>query len=168
MTSMLWLLCSLGLIFYSKKRFDFDVLKNKTKLRRKEKIILSILTIIVILVTSLLFKGIKPMVEFNNGLKQNYLLLLLRMMYYACEAILITLSIAFSQKFFEDKFNINKKIPVGGFFLAATWGVIHLLLQGISGGGFAIFFSIIAGLIYTNCQKDFKKSYGLICLMIIL
>lgn len=167
-TSMVWFSYSFLLILYSKKRFKFDVFKIKGNLSKQEKTIIYSLAIFVIIVTTFLFKGFKPIVEFNNGSQGRLFLYFLRFVYYGCEAMLITLCIAFSQHFFDDRFKINSKIPMGGFFLAATWGVVHLFLQGTSGGLFAIFFSIIAGTIYTNCQKNFIKSYFFICLAFIL
>jgi len=44
-------------------------------------------------------------------------------------------------------------------FLALTWGILHFPLQGRSGGIYAIFFSIVAGIIYVVMGKDFRWSY---------
>lgn len=49
--------------------------------------------------------------------------------YYLFEAALILLTIAFGQKFGESLFK-RDGLPYGGMFLALTWGLIHILLQG--------------------------------------
>lgn len=70
---------------------------------------------------------------------------------------------------FLRKAIISKKyIPSGGLFLALTWGGIHILLQGVSGGLFTMFFAILAGIIYLICEKDFRWSYLFIAIAFIL
>ncbi|MNN64356.1 hypothetical protein D3C81_1797940 [compost metagenome] len=114
------------------------------------------------------FDGFKPVVEFNNGSQGNIITYLLQIFYYLGESALIVLCISFGQRFSEKQFSISKNIPSGGLFLAITWGTTHIFLQGISGGLFTIFFSILAGVIYITCEKDFKWSYLFIAIAFIL
>lgn len=94
--------------------------------------------------------------------------LALKIFYYLGESTLIVLCITFGQCFCEKQLSLNKYIPSGGLFLALTWGVIHIFLQGVSGGLFTMFFSILAGIIYLICEKDFRWSYMFIAIAFIL
>lgn len=114
------------------------------------------------------FHGFKPFIEFQNGSNQQVLTYCLQLFYYFSESLLITLCIFLGQKFAEKKFQWSPFFPSGGIFLALTWRVTHLFLQGLSGGIFTIFFSIIAGVIYTACNQNFKWSYIFIALTFIL
>lgn len=114
------------------------------------------------------YHGFKPLIEFTNGSERNMLTYLLQVFYYIAESLLIILVIAFGQEFGEKQFKLNERIPSGGILLALTWGVTHIFLQGISGGIFTIFFSLISGIIYVICRKNFKMSYVFITLAFIL
>ena len=106
--------------------------------------------------------------EFKSGSQGNIITYLLQIFYYLGESTLIVLCIAFGQCFCEKQLSLNKYIPSGGLFLALTWGLIHILLQGVSGGLFTMFFAILAGIIYLICEKDFRWSYLFIAIAFIL
>ncbi|SDG36943.1 hypothetical protein SAMN04488542_13837 [Fontibacillus panacisegetis] len=168
LTGLLWFAVSYLLIHYSKKKFDFDVFAVKHKLTVQKFLVILILIVMITIATFIGFNGFKPLVEFKNGSQGNIITYLLQIFYYLGESALIVLCISFGQRFSEKQFSISKNIPSGGLFLAITWGVTHIFLQGISGGLFTIFFSILAGIIYINCEKDFKWSYLFIAIAFIL
>lgn len=168
LTGFIWFAVSYLLIHFSKRKFAYDIFSAKHQLTGKKLIIILILIAIITIAAFIGFDGFKPLVEFNNGSQGNLITYLLQIFYYLGESGLIVLCIAFGQRFFHEQFSISDKIPSGGLFLAMTWGIIHLFLQGISGGLFTIFFSILAGAIYVICNKDFRMSYLFIALAFIL
>ena len=122
----------------------------------------------VIVVSTIGFGGFKPVVEFNGELKKSIIAFIFRLFYYFAECSLIVLVIAFGQKFFESQFGLSERFPSGGLLLAITWGLIHFLLQGFSGGLYTIFFSVVAGCIYLLCQKDIRWTYLFVAIAFIL
>ena len=160
LTALLWSGVSLFLVHYAKKRFDFDVFSVIQPLDKNRLLPIIGLVVTVIIVTSLGFGGFKPLVEFNGELEKS--------LNYLAECSLIVLVIAFGQKFFEAQFGLSDRFPSGGLLLAITWGLIHFLLQGFSGGLYTIFFAFVAGLIFLLCQKDLRWTYLFVAIAFIL
>lgn len=87
--------------------------------------------------------------------------------YYLLEAMLITLIIVFGQRWGELKFN-STRIPYGSIILCLSWGLVHILTQDISTGGFAIISSLIVGIGFLLCKKNLVLTYILaVCVFII-
>lgn len=168
LTALLWSGVSLFLVHYAKKRFDFDVFSVIQSLDKNRLLPIIGLVVTVIIVTSLGFGGFKPLVEFNGELEKSLSALIFRTLYYLAECSLIVLVIAFGQKFFEAQFGLSDRFPSGGLLLAITWGLIHFLLQGFSGGLYTIFFAFVAGLIFLLCQKDLRWTYFFVAIAFIL
>ena len=139
-----------------------SVSKNNT---RKVNLILAIIIIAVSIVyTSLVWNGFKPIIELSNlGISK----FLFQYVYYAFECLLIMLIIAHGQKAFDIWFSNRKFIPFGGILLAITWGLIHIVTQGVSTGIYAVIQSLLYGSVYI-VLKDFKISYVAITLMFML
>ena len=167
-TGILWFAFAIFLFQFAKRKFHYDLFKKRESLTISKLAVNIILVVLISAVTAWGFGGFKPYMEFNGGSKGSILLYLLQVFYYLGESALIVLTIAFGQQFAEKQFGIVEKFPSGGIFLALTWGIMHFLLQGISGGIYTIFFSIIAGIIYIVMGKDFKWSYLFIALAFIL
>ena len=144
LTAILWSVVSIFLIHYAKSRFNFDVFSISRPLENKKLILIICLVFSVIVVSTIGFGGFKPVVEFNGELKKSIIAFIFRLFYYFAECSLIVLVIAFGQKFFESQFGLSERFPSGGLLLAITWGLIHFLLQGFSGGLYTIFFSVVA------------------------
>lgn len=168
LTAALWFIASYLILHYAHKKFSFDPVNVHAHLDKRHLIMIGAIFILLILVTSILFQGFKPLVEFHGDLQKSVLALIMRIIYYLAESGLILLTICFGQAFFEGQFSLPSYLPSGGFFLALTWGLIHFLLQGFSGGVFTIFFSLLTGTLFVLVKKDFKKSYLLIALALIL
>ncbi len=167
-TGVLWFAFSYLLIQYARKKFDYDVFKIRTAFTLKKLFAVSIIVLIVTFAAFIGFSGFKPLVEFRNGGQGNIITYLLQLFYYFGESALIVSCIAFGQHFFEEQFRLNRQLPTGGLFLAMTWGVIHIFLQGLNGGIYTMLFSVLAGIIYVICEKDFCWSYVFIAIAFIL
>lgn len=168
LTAILWSVVSIFLIHYAKSRFNFDVFSISRSLENKKPILIICLVFSVIVVSTIGFGGFKPVVEFNGELKKSIIAFIFRLFYYFAECSLIVLVIAFGQKFFESQFGLSERFPSGGLLLAITWGLIHFLLQRVSGGLYTIFFSVVAGCIYLLCQKDIRWTYLFVAIAFIL
>lgn len=167
-TAVLWSVAAYFLIDFSKKNLAFDPFHVRKTPNQSALIAIAVIVVLIIIVSTIGFSGFKPLVEFNGDLKGSYLALFFRLLYYLAESALILLTIVFGQEFFERQFGVSNKIPAGGIFLAITWGLIHILLQGFTGGLFTIFFSLMAGLIYIFAGKNAYWSYFFIALAFIL
>ncbi|MDH6363753.1 hypothetical protein M2139_000590 [Enterococcus sp. PF1-24] len=167
LTAILWLGAFSFLYLYTKKKFNFDIFTFKVHLSKDKLIFIGGLILITIIITCFGFGGFKPWIEYHS-LDKKLATYLLQVLYYFAESLLIVLTIALGQHFFEEQFRLSAKLPSGGLFLALTWGLMHFFLQGISGGFYAMFFALIAGTIYVVCKKDFPLSYLFIAIAFIL
>ena len=167
-TGILWSAFAILLFQFAKYRFHYNLLEKRESLTISKLIIGIILVALITAVTAWGFGGFKPYVEFHDGSKGSIFLYLLQVFYYLGETVLIAITIAFGQQFAERQFGLGEKTPSGGVFLALTWGLMHFLLQGMNGGIYAMFFSIVAGIIYVVMGKDFRWSYLFIALAFIL
>lgn len=104
----------------------------------------------------------KPVQEYNGIVE-----FVFQNVYYMFEAALILLTIAFGQKFGETLIK-RGSLPYGGIFLALTWGLIHILLQGGQTGVYAFLMSILYGLVYILLKKNIRYSYMMIAIIFIL
>lgn len=128
---------------------------------------LGVSTIVVcsIIYTSYVWGSFKTAIELNNhGLVK----FAVQYIYYAFESMLILLIIAHGQKAFETLLKKSVNIPMGGILLAITWGLIHVLTQGIDTGIYACIQSMFFGTVYLICKKDIKFSYIAITFMFML
>jgi len=167
-TGILWFAFATFLFQFAKRRFHYDLLEKRESLTASKLIVNIVLVALIVAATTWGFGGFKPYIEFHGGSQGSILLYLLQVFYYLGEVALIVLTIAFGQQFAEKQFGLKKSFPSGGLFLALTWGIMHFLLQGFSGGIYTIFFSVVVGIIYTVMKKDFRWSYFFIALAFIL
>lgn len=86
--------------------------------------------------------------------------------YYAAETLVITVLVAFAQRAGELRFG-RRGVPWGGCLLACTWGVMHIFLQGPSAGLYAIFASVLYGVIYALGPRRMAPTVALIGLAFI-
>lgn len=125
----------------------------------------SVIVICSIIYTSYVWGGFKPAIELsNNGITK----FAVQYIYYAFESMLILLIIVHGQKAFEILLKKSVNLPIGGILLAVTWGLIHILTQGISTGIYACIQSMLFGIVYLVLKKDIKFSYIAITLMFML
>lgn len=167
LTGICWGLAAGAIVLFARKKLHIDIFAVKHTPNQQQLIFSIMLIGLITVLTTIGFGGFKPFMEFKSA-DSNLIQWLLQMIYYLFESALIVLCIVFGQEFFERQFAVNAKLPAGGVFLAITWGVIHLFLQGLSGGLFAIVFALLAGTIYITCKKDIRWSYLFIALAFIL
>lgn len=137
----------------------------KNKITRKKLAATIPAVILSVIYTSLAWKGFKPAIEFSNlGLGK----FSAQYIYYAFESLLVMLIIAHGQEAMENRFYNTRYIPFGGIFLAATWGLVHILTQGISTGIFSVIQAMLFGSVYVILNKNHKISYVAIALMFML
>lgn len=137
-------------------------LKIRSEINKTNWYIAGAIIIISIIYTSISWGGFKPAIEFsNNGIVK----FVVQYIYYAFESLLILLIIAHGQKAFEKCLKNTKHIPFGALLLAMTWGIIHILTQGMATGIYACVQSLLFGSIYLVLNKDIRFSYIAITLM---
>lgn len=162
LTCILWGSMALFLIRLSKKKYSFDIMKLNEMPDSKGWLLAVVVSIIAITVTTFVWGGFKPVQEYNGIVKSIF-----QNIYYLFEAALILLTIAFGQKFGETLLK-KGSLPYGGIFLALTWGLIHILLQGTQTGVYAFFMSILYGTVYILLKKNIRYSYIMIAIIFIL
>ena len=139
--------------------------KHCSKIKKNNIVIACLIMLISIIYTTFVWNGFKPFIEFsNNGLIK----FVIQYVYYACESILILLIIIFGQIFFEKIIGEKSNIPTGSIILALTWGLIHVLTQGISTGIYACIQACLFGFVYLALDRNLTISYVAIALMFML
>lgn len=142
-----------------------DSIKVQAKLKDIHWVGVGCIVISSIALTSYVWQGCKPAIELNN---LGALKFIVQYIYYAFESMLIVLIIAHGQIAFEKFANVHTNIPAGGILLAMTWGVIHVVTQGISTGIYTCLQSLLFGIVYMVLKKDLKLSYVAIAFMFML
>lgn len=161
-TCLLWGSMAVFLIRLSKRRYDFDIMKLNAEPEAKGWLLAVVVSVIAIAATTIVWEGFKPVLEYKDAVR-----FIFQSIYYLFEAALILLTIAFGQKFGEMLFKKNS-LPYGGMFLALTWGLIHILLQGGPTGAYAFCMSLLYGMIYILLKKNVRYSYVVIAVVFIL
>jgi cytochrome b561 len=140
-------------------------IKIRSKIKKVNWFMAGTIIIISIVYTSITWNGFKPAIELsNNGIVK----FIVQYLYYAVESLLILLIIAHGQMAFEKCFKNMNHIPFGALLLAMTWGIIHILTQGMATGIYACIQSLLFGCIYLVLNKDIKYSYLAIAFMFML
>lgn len=142
-----------------------QVPKRRSKIKKLNVYITSIIVLVAICYTTFVWNGFKPFIEFsNNGLVK----FIIQYVYYACESMLILLIIVFGQMFFEKIVGRKSNFPAGSIILVLTWGLIHILTQGLSTGIYASIQACLYGIVYLTLDRNFIFSYMAIALMFML
>ncbi|WP_150267512.1 hypothetical protein [Paenibacillus tepidiphilus] len=162
LTCILWGSMALFLIRLSRKKYAFDIMKLNEAPDSKGWLLAVVTSVAAIAVTTIVWGGFKPVQEYKGIIES-----VVQNIYYLFEAALILLTIAFGQKFGETLLK-RGSLPYGGIFLALTWGLIHILLQGSLTGVYAFFMSILYGTVYILLNKNTRYSYLMIAIIFIL
>jgi hypothetical protein len=162
LTCILWGAMAIVLIHFSRRKYSFDVMTLNEVPNAKRWLLAVVVSAITIIVTTIVWGGFKPIEEYDGIVKSIF-----QNIYYLFEAALILLTIVFGQKFGEMLIK-EGNLPYGGIFLALTWGLIHILLQGPLTGLYAFGMSILYGIVYILLKKNIRYSYMLIAIMFIL
>lgn len=124
-----------------------------------------ILALIAITYTSITWQGCKPFIEFQALGTLDFLL---QYSYYAMESALILLIVVFGQSAAAIWLKKDSSIPYGGILLALTWGLVHILTQGLETGLYAVVLSVLYGLFFMLMHKNIRLSYLGIALMFMI
>lgn len=120
---------------------------------------------ISIVFTTITNGGLKPLLEYH---KLGLLLFVVQSIYYVFESLLIVLIIAHSTCAVQSLQKRFRYLPFGGIALALTWGLIHILTQGIMTGMYAAVLSLLFGMVYLLLNKNFKLAYIAIAFMFMM
>lgn len=162
LTCILWGAMALLLIKLSRRKYAFDVMKLNEKPDSRRWLLAVVVSVVAIIVTTAAWGGFKPVQEYKGIVS-----FMFQNIYYLFEAALILLTIAFGQKFGETLFH-KTSLPYGGLLLALTWGLIHILLQGTMTGVYAVFMSLLYGMVYILLHKNIRYSYVMIAIIFVL
>lgn len=161
----IWLLVGVFLINLASKRYDFNLLENKSKLKGWQYIGIIICLIVSIAVHYVDWEGFKFLLEFQ---RLGMLKFVFQYIYYLFEVFLISLIVIFGQKACEKWFK-NEAIPYGGIILALTWGLMHIVSKGsVAVGLLSAFGGFLYGAAYLVVGKDYKKALPLMYFMFVL
>lgn len=162
---ILWLIAGAFLIRLAKKKYDFNVMAHKSKLKGWQYVGIIACLLVSVAAHYMDWGGFKPFVEFQQlGLIK----FAFQYLYYLCEAFLISLIILFGQKACEKWFK-KENIPYGGIILALTWGLMHIVSkESIAVGLLSAFGGFLYGAAYLVVDRDYRKALPLMCLMFIL
>lgn len=83
--------------------------------------------------------------------------LVMQWLYYAAEVVVMMLIIAFGQRAGELQFG-RPAMPWGGLLLAFTWGLVHVLLQGVGAGLYGMLISVAFGMIFVLTGRSLRRS----------
>ncbi len=161
----IWLLVGVFLINLASKRYDFNLLENKSKLKGWQYIGIIICLIVSIAVHYVDWEGFKFLLEFQ---RLGMLKFVFQYIYYLFEVFLISLIVIFGQKACEKWFK-NEAIPYGGIILALTWGLMHIVSKGsVAVGLLSAFGGFLYGAAYLVVGKDYRKALPLMYFMFVL
>lgn len=160
-----WLLVGIFLINLASRRYDFNLLENKSKLKVWQYIGVIICLIVSIAAHYVDWEGFKPLLEFQ---RLGMLKFVFQYIYYLFEVFLISLIVIFGQKACEKWFK-NEAIPYGGIILALTWGLMHIVSKGsVAVGLLSAFGGFLYGAAYLVVGKDYRKALPLMYFMFVL
>lgn len=155
LTSLCWGVVALVLIKTARNNLNFDIINNN-QVSSKSIVVSLGLVIICILMNYFNNGSFKVISEFKN---MTLLEFVFQHVYYIFEMGLVYLIVAFGQQFGEAILNRKTNIPLGGFFLALTWGSVHMLTQSITTGLVGIIFSLMYGIMYVVLNRNPKMSF---------
>ncbi len=108
-TTVLWVIAGIVVIYIGKKTTNFDIWEHRKKLKRWQYVALLVCFVVNIIAKYLDWNGFKVLIEWNS---KEPILFIFQYIYYLAEGFLISLVIVYGQKAFEKWFK-NDKIPYG-------------------------------------------------------
>lgn len=160
LTCLVWGIMTWFLINQSKKKYNFSIWDFSAVPDQKNKLIASVLVLILIAEAAFSWKGFKPYMEFQG---KGIIIFIGQYIYYLFETAIFMLIVIFGQKFGEMAFK-KESIPWGGILLAITWASAHILTKNFQTGIESMFCALLYGIIYLLMKKNPKWSYALIAI----
>ena len=159
LTVTLWLISSICIVIYSNRLDEKINYFNYQKLNLKNWIMIVLLLITCKVITFIDWQTLKMIGEFNK--KKDIYLFITQYLYYFVEVFLVLLIVIFAQKAFDLWRGSPSTIPIGGLFLALTWGAFHFISTGgdLWNGFSCILFSVICGFAYLFLNRNIPLFY---------
>lgn len=174
LTCCLWGVSACGIYRLSRK-IGFDLLEERARPGRRERLFL-LLTIAVGILFMTLTNDFrfKPLKELAHFLSQygagGFLAFIFQHIYYLFECVLISLIIALGDRaglvLFQKK--PLQKLPWGGIFCAATWGALHGLSKDWETAFLCISLSLLFDAAYRFSKKNQRYAYAATALIFLL
>lgn len=163
-TCCLWGISSVCILKFAKNKYSFDLWRPGKEVKVWKWIVILVIIACNVYISYRDFHGFKVIKEFYaNG----WLKFIFQYIYYIFETVLVTLIIIFGQKACDLWFH-QPKIPFGGIVLALTWGLAHCFTKDFVMGVICFISAICYGCIYLLVDRDIRKAYPLILMVLIL
>lgn len=164
-TCITWGLIAYCLIKLAKKKYGFDLLEKKKKMKAWQWVCTFACIFFVLYISYNDWGGFKPIKEYQV---LGTLKFIFQYIYYVFETVLFTLILIFGQKACEVWFK-KENIPYGGIVVAVTWGLGHILTKGsITTGLLCALAGFSYGVVYLLVNRDIKKAFPILCIMFML
>lgn len=164
-TTILWVVAGLLVIFIAKKTTGFDIWEHREKLKGWQYVALLVCFVVITAAQWLDWGGFKCLLEWQ---RLGAFKFIFQYIYYIAEGFLISLVIVYGQLACEKWFK-NENIPYGGIILGLTWGIAHVVSKGsLPVALFSAFGGFLFGTAYLFTNKDYRKALPIIMLLFIL
>ncbi len=164
-TCAMWGVTAFLLIRTSKEQYGYDVCAYNKPIKPVGWLVCAAAVTVCAVLSVVSWNGFKVLMEYES---RGALLFVFQYVYYAFEALLILLIIAFGQKAGELCFS-RPLVPWGGILAAITWGLMHILSKGsVADGLLSMAGGFLYGIIYVATQKRLGISYWLVLAAFIL
>lgn len=161
----IWGMIGSLLLYLSARVYSFNVFKHSDKLTVRGIAVALILTFASVSAKYIVWDGWKILSDLHNS---GWFQFIFQYIYYLFEILIVLLAVVFAQEAGEKIFCM-KKIPWGGFVLAVTWGLSHIITQSsIPIGLYYTVCSVLYGTAYVAVRKNLYVSYLIIVLMFLL
>lgn len=165
LTCVLWLITSYVLIMIARRKLNFDILSQKSRVEIKRLMLCLGLLILSVVISVIEWNGFKVVKELRY---HGWLQFIFQYMYYIVETGLFVLIIVFAQQAGEIWFK-RSNVPWGGILVALTWGLAHILTKGdLLVGLLSCLGGLLYGCVYLSCKKNLFIAYPIILLMFVL
>jgi hypothetical protein len=165
LTCITWGLITFFLVKYADSKYDFNLFKDKGKIKLWQWITTIICIVLELISTYIDWNGFKVIREYqSNGMPK----FVFQYIYYVFETGLFLLIIVFGQKACEKWFK-KETIPYGGIAVALTWGLAHWMTKGsLMTGLFTAVCGFGFGVVYLLLNRNIKWTFLVLCIMFIL
>lgn len=163
-TCILWGAVSWYIIYFAKKKYDFDLFQKGNKMAVWQWMLVAVFVIGSLVLSYFDWNGSKVIIEFfaNGPVK-----FIFQYIYYIFETVLVTLILVFGQNAFEKWFH-KRNIPYGGIIVAVTWGIGHFFTKDVLTGIVTIISGLAFGSVYLLVNRDIRKAYPILLIMFVL
>lgn len=170
-TIVIWIF-GLFVLYYLSKKAGYNVFEYKNRPTLKNWIIVVVIVIFTAIGSYIIWgMRFKPFAEYGGHFNKYYnmaiVTFIFQYLYYLVESMLFLAIVVFAQEFGELAFG-KKIVPWGGIMCGLTWGLGHIITQGLLTGIYSFFVSILFGVVYLQMKKYVKYAYIIIALMFML